>query len=222
MQSIYSALRERESFCMKKKTVRSILYIGEIIFCFLKIFDFTQYNGTMGNAIMHSGRTDHTSLVDEIQISFGADPPFETYMDIFIYLFFIALAVNVILSLLNLLKPKMAFPRKAEIAINALPVFFFLIVAIISQTSHTTYVTELYIYFDYRYELNVLFIIFSLIIFVNFILLFIPFPEATTKAQKTYGDAKDISESLMYYKSLLDNNIITQEEFDTKKKQLLQ
>ena len=207
---------------MRKKTVRSILYIGEIIFCFLGIFDFKQYGGTIGDAIMHQQFSEHYSLVDEVQISFGADPPFETFLEIFIWLFFVSLAVNVLLSVFGLIKPKRIIPHGVEIALNVLSLLFFIIVAIIAKIPHTKYETELGIYFDYIYEFNVLFIIFSLIILANFALLFISFPESTQKKPQCSLNAEDVSISLKQYKDLLDNGIITQEEFDKKKKQLLQ
>lgn len=201
-----------------KKVIRFILYLGEIIFCFLGIFNFTQYWGYIGDALMKTDFSHATSLVNEIQSSFGADPPFETFMEIFIWLFFVALAANVILSVIGLIKTTLKIPKKISIAVNALPVVFFVVISIIALSYHDISLTTKYIV--YSYEINALFIVFSIILIVNFILLFVPFPEST-KNSPTSVHTQDVSESLTQYKDLLDKGIITQEEFDAKKKQIL-
>lgn len=202
-----------------KKAIRSVLYVGEIIFCFLGIFDFTKYSADIGDAIMHKNNFNHSSLVYEIQTSFGADPFFEKVLDVFIWLFFIALAANVILSVLGLLKPELKIARKTEIVINVLPVLFFTIVSIIAILPHELFLETIYI--SYVYEINVLFIIFALIILANFILLFISFPESNGRKIQVSKKAQDVTEGLTYYKDLFDKGIITQEEYEAKKKQLL-
>ena len=168
---------------------------------------------------MHTDFSHTMSLVDEIQSSFGADPPFETIMEIFIWMFFAALAANVILSVLGLIKTTLKIPKQIEIAVNALPVVFFVVISIIALSYHDITLTTKYLV--YSYEINALFIVFSIILLVNFVLLFVPFPESTEKKSSTSTHTQEVSDSLTQYKELLDKGIITQEEFDAKKKQIL-
>lgn len=195
---------------MAKKIIRLVFYVGEIIFCFLEIFNVTEH--AKGSIYHQSG-----ILFDEATGSYGLNPPFEKPLDIFIWLFFVSLFFNFVLVLFEIIKPQKSLSKKLEIIINSLPVIFFVMLSLVAFLPHS-YEIESGYYVSFDYEINVLYIIFSIIILLNFILQFIP----EIRIPKTQNNNEQTNiQSLEQYKELLEKGIISQEEFDAKKKQIL-
>ena len=195
---------------MVKKIIRLVFYIGEIIFCFLEVFNVTEHAN--GSIYQQSG-----ILFDEATCTYGFDPPFEKPLDIFIWIFIVSLFINFVLVLFEIIKPQKSLSKKYEIIINSLPVLSFIILSLIAFLPHS-YETEYGYYVSFYYEINVLYIIFTIIILLNFIFQFIP--EINIPNTQKVNEQTNI-QSLEQYKGLLEKGIISQEEFDAKKKQIL-
>ena len=199
-----------------KKAVRITLHLAEIVFSFLEIFDFWVFE----NGGYSSYGTRHIS--DIASWIRNSDPLLATCLKTTWVVLFTSIAAIVVFYVASLIKPTLGIPKKLEIAANALPLLCLgAITGMVYSKPYYTYIGIEGSVRRYMFEINVLFIVFAAVLAVNFVLLFIPFTQPEKNRAQTPADARAEAESLTYYKELLDKGVITQEDFDAKKKQIL-
>ncbi len=155
----------------KKNITRLSLYFLSLIFCFIKMFEITQWkNGTVV-------WRDLSSVVGELNLSLGFHPAFHSTAKFLLILFLIALILNIVLLVIELAR-KTRFGNKAvQIALNCFPLVCFA-AATASLCSGSSMIPSESAFYSYTGDFTALFYVFAIIQIANLVLLFVRFPDA--------------------------------------------
>lgn len=194
----------------KKRQLNLIEFIVQIVtlVSFIVIPSANMYSGSISstsNSITHTANTTTTSMGGYLLLN----------APIFLFLILGFMAVNAIICLVSVLGNSTDRDGKAHVAFAIIAGFLCFWSLITDFTSLPTYL-----------EINTLYKVFAILCSISIVALsvvkrssrIVPVVE---KATTTIIQATSNAEELKKYKDLLDSGVISQEEFDAKKKQLL-